>query len=104
MIEAQSDVYTSGKTTAVLFGVGGGIGISQLKKKGQALPERENFLKQKIKKMHSVCGDTLIYGPNVHWMYGGGRDGMNILNAIAEERRRFQKSSNCISVKSIQCK
>lgn len=39
--------------------------------------------------MHSVCGDTLIYGPNVHWMYGGGRDSMNILNAIAEERRRF---------------
>lgn len=47
MIEAQSDVYTSSKTAAVLFGVVGGVGISQLKKKGQVLPERENFLKQK---------------------------------------------------------
>ena len=54
MIQAQSDVYITGKTTAVLFGVGGGIGISQLKKKGQALPERENFLKQKIKKKCTV--------------------------------------------------
>lgn len=39
--------------------------------------------------MHSVCGDTLIYDPDVHWMYGGGRDSMNILNAIAKECRRF---------------
>ena len=34
MIEAQSDVYTSRKTAAVLFGVVAGVGISQLKKKG----------------------------------------------------------------------
>lgn len=34
MIQAQSDVYTSGKTTAVLFGVVGGIGNFSVKEEG----------------------------------------------------------------------